>query len=217
MFQLNKNNTPVYQKYFNANEQFTKEEIKYLKNINPDLNNLFKVSSTNINYINKEAHLKTENNKESSKILISKKRFFSLILEELKKSFEKNKDKIMSKIISLLINETISISKIIQENEILTDFFYKIKKDRNSYFNDTKKIIDTNKKLKIKNDLNSKSEQHFERIITNGNNIFKNSNKKINLEKNSSFSEIDNKKDINKSIEPEIGIININMNKDIIN
>ena len=217
MFQLNKNNTPVYQKYFNANEQFTKEEIKYLKKINPDLNNLFKVSSTNINYINKDTHLKTENNKDSSKILISKKRFFSLILEELKKSFEKNKDKIMSKIISLLINETISISKIIQENEILTDFFHKIKKDRNSYFNDTKKIIDTNKKLKIKNDLNSKSEQHFERIITNGNNIFKNSNKKINLEKNSSFSEIDNKKDINKSIEPENGIININMKKDIIN
>ena len=154
-----------YQKYFNANEFFTKEEIKSLKKLNPEINNLFKISSqTNNNANNKHSYLAADINRESKKLLISKKKFFSLILEELKKYFEKEKNNVMSKFISLLINEMMTISKIVQENKILNNFFTEIKNKKPTYLNDAKKSFNITRKSqsKPKKEIKPKSDNLFE-------------------------------------------------------
>ena len=197
MFQY-KNKVSEYQRYLNAFEIFSKEEIKSLKKLNPELNNLLKYSSgSNNNYNNKEiskdSFLKTDTSKDFSKKLISKKIFYTLILEELKKIFVQKNDSAMSKIISLLINEIITISKIVQENQILNEFFEQIKKDKCKSFSDSKKLFNVEKNLKGKKDINSKSEKHFERFISNGANVFKNYQlKKGKIIKNSSFYDLNN-------------------------
>ena len=227
MFQY-KNKDSEYQKYFNVNEVFTKEEIKNLKKMNPEINNLIKSASSLHNYNNtennKESYLKTDITKESSKKLISKKQFYTLILEELKKYFDQKKDIIMSKFISLLINEIITISKIVQENQILNQFFEKIKKDKYKSFEDGKKIFNLDKNLKEKKELNSKSEKHFDVLVSNGGNVFKNSFiKKVKVIKNPSFTEINNlekvkdKSGMNKNYNTENGINISRKNNDIIN
>ena len=220
MFTPNKFKTSEYQKYLNAYEIFSKEEIKTLKKLNPDINNLFKVSSQINNYNNKDSYLKTDNSKETYKKFISKKIFFSLILEEIKKYFENKKDPIMTKAISLLINEIITMSKIVQENQILTEFFDKIRKDRTTCFEDGKKLFNNDKNLKMKKDLNSKSEKHFERYISNGGNVLKNSqNKAIKIIKNTSFSDLNNfekgRDKIIRNMHTENGIIPFKKNNDL--
>ena len=107
-------------------------------------------------------------NKETKKLLISKKQFFSLIFEELKKYFEKEKNYAMSKVISLLINEMITISKIIQENQILNNFFTEIKNDKRTYFHESKKSFNLVRKFQPKQDINSQSENQFDNLIING-------------------------------------------------
>ena len=221
MFTPNKFKTSEYQKYLNAYEIFSKEEIKTLKKLNPDINNLFKVSSQINNYNNKDSYLKTDNSKEPYTKFISKKIFFSLILEEIKKYFENKKDPIMTKAISLLINEIITMSKIVQENQILTEFFDKIRKDRTTCFEDGKKLFNNDKNLKMKKDLNSKSEKHFERYISNGGNVLKNSqNKAIKIIKNTSFSDLNNfekgRDKIIRNMHTENGIIPFKKNNDLI-
>ena len=221
MFTHNKFKTSEYQKYLNVYEIFSKEEIKNLKKLNPDISNLFKVSSQINNYNNKDSYLKTDNSKEPYKKFISKKSFFSLILEEIKKYFENKKDPIMTKVISLLINEIITMSKIVQENQILTEFFNKIRKDRTTCFEDGKKLFNNDKNLKMKKDLNSKSEKHFERYISNGGNVLKNSqNKAIKIIKNTSFSDLNNfekgRDKIIRNMHTENGIIPFKKNNDLI-
>jgi len=196
MFQY-KNKSSEYQKYLNAYEIFSKEEIKFLKKLNPELNNLLKspwgINNSNNKEINKDSFLKTDTSKDFSKKLISKKVFYTLILEELKKNFVQKKDNIMTKIISLLINEIITISKIVQENQILNEFFDQIKRDKFKSFSDSKKLFNIDRTLKGKKDLNSKSEKHFERFVSNGANVFKNYQiKKGKIIKNSSFSDLNN-------------------------
>ena len=209
-----------YQKYFNANEFFTKDEIKSLKKLNPEINNLFKiptVTSNNLN--NKHSYLTADISKESKKLLISKKQFFSLILEELKKYFEKEKNNVMSKVLSLLINEMITISKMVQENRILNNFFAEIKNDKRIYLNEAKKSFNITRKSKSKpkKDIKPKSDNQLENIIVNGSNILKHSNSKIGniIKGSSSFFESNNfdknkEKDNNIYVNTENENININ-------
>ena len=210
-----------YQKYFNANEFFTKEEIKSLKKLNPEINNLFKISSQNNNNANnKHSYLAADINRESKKLLISKKKFFSLILEELKKYFEKEKNNVMSKFISLLINEMMTISKIVQENKILNNFFTEIKNKKPTYLNDAKKSFNITRKSqsKPKKEIKPKSDNLFENIIINGNDILKNSNSKIGniIKVSSSFYESNNL-DKNKDKYNNIYVNTDNENTNMIN
>ena len=227
MFQY-KNKVSEYQKYLNIKEIFTKEEIKSLKKLNPEINNLFKSSfsnySSNNKESNKDSYIKNDGSKESTKNLISKKNFFTLILEEIKKHFEDKKDIIMAKIISLLINEIITISKIVQENQILNEFFDKIKKDKFKSFEEGKKIFNSDKNLKEKKELNSRSEKHFDLFNNNRGNIFEITQpKKEKVIKNSPFSEFINlekgkdQNTINKNFSAEKGINIQSRNNDIIN
>ena len=222
MSQYKKNQISEYPKYFNANEFFTKDEIKSLKKLNPELNNLLKITNNPNNNSNKNSYITVDNNKETKKLLISKKQFFSLIFEELKKYFEKEKNYAMSKVISLLINEMITISKIIQENQILNNFFTEIKNDKRTYFHESKKSFNLVRKFQPKQDINYKSENQFDNLIINGNNIFKHSNsKKGNIVKtSSSFYESNNfekSKENNNNIYVNTENENTNINKKNIN
>ena len=193
--------------YLNIFENFSKDDIKYLKNLNPELNNLLKPSDSKVSYssANFNNYINTDMSNGSSQKFILKKRFYTLILEELKKYFNNKKDKVMSKAISLIINEIILISKIVQENIVLTKFFSKVKKEKFNFFEDnskTKSIFDKNEKGK--NFINSKSSKN--NCIINGANINKNNPqyKKIIINKNSFFSEtplVDKEKDSNINAE----------------
>lgn len=190
MFNKNRKNSE-YPQYLNITENFTKDEIKYLKNLNPEINNLLKISHVSKNSLNNNNNnnINTDSNNGAIKKLISKKKFFLLILEELKKYFNNKKDNSMTKVISLLINEIILISKIVQENIVLTEFFSKIKKEKFNYFDDNKSTKTFDKNLRTKNYLYSKSEKHYNNnYIQNGGNVYK--NKKMLVNKNSSFSEM---------------------------
>ena len=191
MFQYKKNKTSEHQKYLNANEIFTKEEIKYLKKLNPEIYNLFNSSPYMNNMATKDSYLNTEISKvykDTSKKLIPKKRFFSLFLEEIKKHFESTKNIIMTKVISLLINEMITFFKVIKENEILNEFFQEIKKDKFSYFGDRNRSLD----IKWHKELYSRSEKQLENFISNGNNIIKHSQYKKMKINSPSLSERNN-------------------------
>ena len=199
MFQNNKNKTSEYQKYLNVNEIFSKDEIKNLKKLSPEIHNLFRDSLSTIGDSNKNSFIKNTSNKEPSKKLIPKKQFYTLILAEIKKYFEQKKDSTISKIINLLINEIISISKIIQENQILNDFFDNLRKDKSKTIEDSKKLFNLDKNPKEINDINSKSEKQIERVFINSGNDLKNyQSKKTNLIINSSkkvqISKISDKK-----------------------
>ena len=108
-----------YQKNINIYETFSNEEIKILTNLTPEINILFKSSSNKKNFVNK---IFNQNNIIYSPLLISKKIFYKLILGEIQKHFLKERNNLMSKIISLLIKEIASLSKIIEENSILNKF-----------------------------------------------------------------------------------------------
>ena len=70
MSQYKKNQISEYPKYFNANEFFTKDEIKSLKKLNPELNNLLKITNNPNNNSNKNSYITVDNNKETKKLLI---------------------------------------------------------------------------------------------------------------------------------------------------
>ena len=207
-----------YQKYFNANEFFTKDEIKYLKKLNPEINKLFKIPTVTTNNNNKNSYLTAEISKESKKLLISKKQFFSLILEEVKRYFEKEKNDVMSKVISLLINEMITISKMVQENKILNNFFTELKNDKRPYFNESQKLSNIGRKSKPKKEIRLKTDNQFENLIINGNDILKHSNTKKGHIVKSSFSFYEsNNLDKNKDKDNNIYANTENENTDIIN
>ena len=218
MFQNKKNKNSEYQQYLNIYEIFSKDEINSLKKFGPEINNLFRDSFSTIGNSNKNSFIKNSPIKEPSKKLISKKQFYTLILEEIQKYFEQKKESAMSKIIKLLINEIISISKIVKENQILNEFFDNIKKDNSKKIEDSKKLFNLDKNSKEKNGLNQKSEKQFESIIINGGNFLNNFQppKKYINKNSSSFSEIYHANKINDKNQIENGINIIKKNNDII-
>ena len=218
MFQNKKNKNSEYQQYLNIYEIFSKDEINSLKKFGPEINNLFCDSFSTIGNSNKNSFIKNSPIKEPSKKLISKKQFYTLILEEIQKYFEQKKESAMSKIIKLLINEIISISKIVKENQILNEFFDNIKKDNSKKIEDSKKLFNLDKNSKEKNGLNQKSEKQFESIIINGGNFLNNfqTPKKYINKNSSSFSEIYHANKINDKNQIENGINIIKKNNDII-
>ena len=218
MFQNKKNKNSEYQQYLNIYEIFSKDEINSLKKFSPEINNLFRDCFNTISDSNKYSFIKNSPIKEPSKKLISKKQFYTLILEEIQKYFEQKKESAMSKIIKLLINEIISISKIVKENQILNEFFDNIKKDNSKKIEDSKKLFNLDKNSKEKNGLNQKSEKQFEHIIINGGNFLKNFQppKKYINQNSSSFSEIYHANKINDKNQIENGINIIQKNNDII-
>ena len=101
----------------NLREILTNEEIKYLRNINPELNSLFKTMSNIKNFTTNPLNFNTS----FSPILISKDKFFKIILEQIRRRYIRDNNKIMSKIISIIIKEILNISKLVEQNAILNE------------------------------------------------------------------------------------------------
>jgi len=130
----------IFQRNINIKEVFSNEEIKLLKNLTPEINNLLKSTSSK-KYIN--SNLNSSYTYSPTPSFIPKGKFYKLILEDIQKYFNKERNHIISKVISLLIKEIFNVSKVIQENALLNRVISNLTKnsDINSS-SDIKKMID---------------------------------------------------------------------------
>ena len=154
-----------YQTKLNLSEIYNNDEIKLLKESIPDLNNLiYIVSNNDINTNNNSKSFtdktsqhqyqyryfpttrKIKNNSNTS-ILIDKEKFYSLILDTIKNYFQSEQKFLLSKSISLLIDEFLNISKIIKQNLIYNEFFKSIKNTKLINYSKNK---DKNKNIKVR-------------------------------------------------------------------
>ena len=130
-----------YQTKLNLSEIYSNEEIKLLKESIPDLNNLiYLVSNNDLNmgnnsksfndqtnqhqyqYLYYSPSRKIKNNSNTS-LLVDKEKFYFLILDKIKNYFQNVQNFLLSKSISLLIDEIINITKINKQNLIYNEFF----------------------------------------------------------------------------------------------
>ena len=147
--------TAEFKRSININDSFSKEEMKSLILI-PEINILVKSSSAKKNY---------------NPLLISKKIFYKIILEEIHKHFLKERNNLMSKIISLLIREIANISKVVEENIILNKLISHLEKRRILNYEPPKKSKVLNLSLydisinkienEIKDNTRTNSERHY--------------------------------------------------------
>lgn len=132
----------IFQRNINIKEVFSNEEIKLLRNLTPEINNLLK-SASNKKYMNN--NLNSSYTYTPTPSFIPKGKFYKLILEDIQKFFIKERNHVISKVISLLIKEILNVSKIVQENAILNRVISNLTK--NSEINsssDIKKLLDLN-------------------------------------------------------------------------
>jgi hypothetical protein len=166
-----KNKKIKFEKSINIYESFTKEEIKLLKNLNPEINILFKSSSSSKKNLKNNIYINTSNNYINSPLLVSKKLFYKLILREIQNHFIKERNNLIPKIILLLIKEITTISKIIEEYSILNKCFSHLQKRKFINLEDTKKSkvlnislydININKtENDVKDNIRTKSSRHY--------------------------------------------------------
>ena len=218
----------------NLSDIYNNEEIKLLKKSIPELNNLiFLVPNNEIintessKYNNERAFhqqyqyrylspfRKIKNNSNTS-FLIDKEKFYMLILNEIKQFLEKEQNFLLSKSISIVLDEILNISKIVKQNLIYNKFFRDIKSKKllNYSPNKDKRL----KNIKFKNSSvesknNSKNKNYINRNLNNNENIkiLGNYSKETYIKSNSSVKkqlsfktegEIkkENKKDYSKSV-----------------
>ena len=134
-----------YQTKLNLSELFNNEEIKSLKESIPDLTSLIYLVSSNDFNSNNNSRLFNDNTNQSqyqyryfppsrkmknnpnTSFLIDKEKFFPIILDTIKNFLEKEQKFLLSKSISLIIDEIMNISKIVKQNLIYNKFFKSIK------------------------------------------------------------------------------------------
>ena len=216
-----------YQTKLNLSEIYNNDEIKLLKESIPDLNNLiYIVSNNDINISNNSKSFtdktnqhqyqyryfstsrKIKNNSNTS-FLIDKEKFYSLILGTIKNYFQNEQKFLLSKSISLLIDEILNVSKIIKQNLIYNQFFKSIK---NTKLINYSKNIDKNKEYKnLKVKFSTKESKNKNIVNTNTNDNIK------NLKDDPNETDINNnsnvKKQLSFKIENEIQKQNINNNR----
>lgn len=222
-----------YQTKLNLSEIYNNEEIKLLRESIPDLNNLIYLVSNNdfnnnskfFNEIGSQYQYryfspsrKIKNNSNTC-FLIDKEKFFSLILDTTKNFFEKEKKFLLSKSISLLINEILNISKIIKQNLIYKQFFKDIKNSK--LISHSTQKDKTYKNIKVRFNIKETNRQNNNFRNTNTKNFLQNYpdetdiNNITNVKKQLSFSE--NKLQTNKNNKFNKSVIKEKINKDTSN
>ena len=177
---LDKKKKSEFKNIINLHETLSNEEIKYLRNLNPEINTLFKISSNKKNYNTNSFSI------TNSSIIMSKDKFFKIILEEIQKRYIRDKNRIMPKLIGLIIKEISNISKLIEQNVILNELFDSVQKRKQSNIESRKKFKNLNipngNINKIENEIKERSRAqsqkhplHFEKNKTKTDNtkIFK--------------------------------------------
>ena len=182
------------QSKLNLSEIYTNEEIKLLKQTIPEINNKIISISTNdtntpINNKNisgmqfmaqpKEHYFssnrKTKNNSNIS-ILIDKEKFYILILDSIRHILDQNKNHILSKAVSLIMDDFLHISKITKQNLIYNQFFNFIKNSKILNYNQIKENNFKNEKASFHSNLKNITDIKY-------NNRFNKSNNDLNLMK----------------------------------
>ena len=133
------------QNKLNLSEIYSNEEIKLLKKSIPDINNMIYLASNSELNSTKDSKLfndrvnphqlqyryfpptKKMKNSNNNSFFIDKEKFYTLILEKIKRFLEQEENILLSKSISLIINEIFNISKILKQNLIYNKFFKSIK------------------------------------------------------------------------------------------
>jgi hypothetical protein len=177
----------------NLSEFFSNDEIQLLRKSIPDISNIIYLISNNEHHnntensrtINDKGHIpqrqyryfstirKSRNNSNSS-FCIDKEKFYTIILDSIKQIFEKEKNYILSKSLSIIMDEILNISKIIKQNLVYYKFFKSIK---NTKLNEIKKTKKSLSQSKIKVNCSS-IEKNNSKYYTQ-NNIYNNDISKI--------------------------------------
>ena len=130
----------------NLSEFFSNDEVQLLRKSIPDLSNIIYLIS-NIDHHNNTENSRTINDKgyyqqrqyryfsairksrnnSNSSFCIDKEKFYTIILDSIRQIFEKEKNYILSKSLSIIMDEILNISKIIKQNLVYYKFFKSIK------------------------------------------------------------------------------------------
>ena len=198
----------------NLSEIYNNEEMKLLKKSIPDISNMIILASNNdFNNANisKNSNDRTNpyqyqyrylsplrkiKNNSNTSFLIDKEKFYFLILDAVKNFFEKEQNLILSKSISLIMDEIMNISKIIKQNLIYNKFFKSIKKTKLLSYSTNKDKINKNIKYKSK----SVIKKNYSKTKINLNrNIVTNENLKV-LVKSTKENDINNSSTVKKQL-----------------
>jgi hypothetical protein len=184
----------------NLSEFFSNDEIQLLRKSIPDISNIIYLISNNDHHnnteytgsINDKGHFpqrqyryfsairKSRNNSNSS-FCIDKEKFYTIILDSIKQIFEKEKNYILSKSLSILMDEILNISKIIKQNLVYYKFFKSIKNTKLNEIKKTKKSL-SQSKIKVNcNSIEKNNSKYFTQNNISNNDIIKidNSNEKV--------------------------------------
>lgn len=198
----------------NLSEFFSNDEIQLLKKSIPDISNIIYLISNNDHHnntensrpINDKGHFqpkqyryfsairKSRNNSNSS-FCIDKEKFYTLILDSIKQIFEKEKNFILSKSLSIMMDEILNISKIIKQNLIYYKFFKSIKNTKLNEIKKTKKSLSQSKiKVNCSSIEKNNSKNYTQNNIYNNDKIDNLSNSNEKIKKHLSF-ETENEND----------------------
>ena len=169
-----------YKQTISISDVYSNEEIKLLKKQFPEINNLLQDSFTN------------------KKQKITKNKFFTIILTYLQNFFIKQENNIVTKAISLLMNEIFEISNIIKKNQIYSKCFKSIKNQKifNNFTKIRNAISECNSKNKtISTNYRTNSTKHSKKFTSTVNcnksikvnNSFMDSNLEKSLDNNNDF------------------------------
>ena len=213
-----------YQTKLNLSEIYNNDEIKLLKESIPDLNNLIYIVSNNDINTNSNSKSFTDKanqhqyqyryfpttrkikNNSNTSILIDKEKFYSLILDTIKNYFQNEQKFLLSKSISLLIDEFLNISKIIKQNLIFNEFFKSIKNTKLINYSQNK---EKNKNIKVRfNTKDSKNKNNINKNASEDISSLHNFHKERDINNNTDF-----KKQLSFETENELQKNNINNNR----
>ena len=195
----------------NLSEIYNNEEIKLLKKSIPDISNMIILASnnefnnTNITKITNDrinpnqyrylSPLRKLKNNSNTSFLIDKEKFYVLILDTAKNFFEKEQNLLLSKSISLIMDEIINISKIIKQNLIYNKFFKSIKNTKLLSYSTNKDKLTKN--IKYKNNSVIKKNNSKNKVTLNRNTV---TNENLKILKSQKENDINNNSTVKKQL-----------------
>ena len=177
----------------NLSEIYSNEEIKLLRKSIPDINNIIyllpnivQTNTDNSNSINERSHIQQSQNRffpsirkikqnSNTSYFIDKEKFYTMVLGLIKQKLEKEKNYMLSKSLSLIIDEFLNISKIIKQNLVYYKFFKSIKDAKSDEIKSIRSFSQNKDKIKVKFNTNfeKNNSRNNAHVITYSNEINK--------------------------------------------
>ena len=174
----------------NLSEIYSNEEIKLLRKSIPDINNIIyllpKIVHTNTDNSNsfneKSSYIQQSQNSffpsikkikqtSNTSYFIDKEKFYTMVLGAIKQKLEKEKNFMLSKSLSLIIDELLNLSKIKKQNLVYYKFFKSIKDAKSNEIKSIKSFSQNKDKIKVKfnSNLEKNNSRNNARVITYSN------------------------------------------------